>query len=144
LNFNYSIVILALSLLLGACSPATDIAQENQYGVLRVPLPLDCELNPSDLNLPFVQKVEVVNFDLPIDGMNTNAFLHIQHKGLPDQVLTPLRKALEHCSPNMKVTYDTPAMLSTDLDEYKSLSAKQNIYMVVNKGEFIVYYKSPQ
>ena len=136
-----SLIIITVMLLISCGEAAKNEAMDEAYGTLRIPVLAECPINLKELEIPQINRVELVKFDMNISGSNVNSYLHIEHKGLPSVVLTEVHNNLKHCIPNTLVKYDNSEMLAQDLNNYKSVSLTNSVYIKADKGKFEVRYQ---
>lgn len=136
-----SLIITTLMLLISCGEASKNEAMDESYGTLRIPVLTECSINLKSLEIPQITSIELVNFDINIAGSNVNSFLHIIHTGLPSVVLTKVHSNLKKCIPNTLVKYDNSEMLAQDLDNYKSVSLTNSVYIKAVKGKFEVRYQ---
>ena len=89
---KFILVITTLLFLISCGEASKNEARDETYGTLRIPVLTECPINLKELEIPQIQSVELVSFDLNISGSNVNSYLHIEHKGLPSVVLTKVQE----------------------------------------------------
>ncbi|WP_105170066.1 hypothetical protein [Pseudoalteromonas sp. T1lg23B] len=136
-----SLLIFSLMFLTSCGETSINDSKDEAYGVLRIPVLVDCPVNLNNLETHQIKSIKLVNFDMNISGSNVNSYLHIEHKGLPSVVLTKVQDNLKNCIPNVLVKYDSSELLAQDLDNYKSASLTKPIYIKANNGKFEVRYQ---
>jgi len=136
-----SLIITTIMLLISCGDASKNEAIVEAYGTLRIPVLAECPVNLKELEIPQINRVELVRFDMNISGSNVNSYLHIEHTGLPSAALTKVHINLKSCLPNTLVKYDNSEMLAQDLDNYKSVSLTNSVYIKADKGKFEVRYQ---
>ena len=136
-----SLIITTLMFLISCGEASKNEAMHETYGTLRIPVLAECSINLKEFEIPQINSLELVSFDMNVAGSNVNSYLHIEHTGLPSVVLTKVHSNLKNCIPNVLVKYDNSELLAQDLDNYKSVSLTKTVYIKADNGKFEVRYQ---
>lgn len=122
----------------------------NDYGVLVIPILNSCHVNVDDYESNFIDKIEIINFDKRIRGLNSSEYMVIEHEGGPARVLNFIHEKMKFCIPDSETVFNSEQTLTNALrvaiegsDVYR-MSSVYPIYISIENGVIKMVYKSEE
>ncbi|KAA1164707.1 hypothetical protein [Pseudoalteromonas fuliginea] len=139
-----SMVLLVLGFFMGYISKPTyeQPTLDQKYGVLRIPIPIDCSQVVGEISDSHIKSIELVSFDLGFKTIYADKYLRIEHTGYPDNILKVINSSLSECLIDKSFSYDNVSMIAMDLQEHFNTSTRSPVYVIIKDGKAIVNFKS--